>query len=118
MRLTTFKEVEKREPEISIYERAVSIFGEMHQKRKCIEELGELITAICHYQDGRISLEDLASEVADVEIMMSQMRVIIGDELINIARRNKMERLRETLSKQRGLETREGYGHGRHRKKR
>ena len=57
---------------------AVHHYGAEHQKKKAIEEMGELITAISREQDGRATTEQVITEIADVQIMMSQLAVIYG----------------------------------------
>jgi predicted HTH domain antitoxin len=81
-----------------VYEDAVKHFGICEQYDQAIEELAELIVAIRHYKRGRISLHDIASEVADVEIMCSQLRCIIGDEIVQDEKDMKLKRLAGILS--------------------
>lgn len=76
-----------------VYQKAISVHGEVHQMRKAQEECGELVAAINQYLDFRIDDNALASEVADVEIMIEQMRIILGEEKINAAKAYKINRL-------------------------
>ena len=62
-----------------------------------IEECAELIEAICHYRRSRIPIERLASEVADVELMVAQLRVMIGDVAVDVEKDYKIRRLRERI---------------------
>lgn len=57
---------------------AVHHYGAEHQKKKAIEEMGELITAISREQDGRATTEQVITEIADVQIMMRQLALIYG----------------------------------------
>ena len=57
---------------------AVHHYGAEHQKKKAIEEMGELITAISREQDGRATTEQVITEIADVQIMMRQLAFIYG----------------------------------------
>lgn len=52
------------------------------QRWKAVEELGELITALTHY-DGRCPKEHLIEEMADVQIMLWQMEHFLecGEEI-------------------------------------
>ncbi len=60
-----------------VYQKAISVYGEVAQMRKAQEECGELIAAINQYIDCRIDINALAFEVADVEIMIEQVCIII-----------------------------------------
>ena len=63
---------------------AVRHYGAEHQKKKAIEEMGELITAISREQDGRATPEQVITEIADVQIMMRQLALIYGiDAVVN-----------------------------------
>lgn len=57
---------------------AVHHYGPEHQKRKAIEEMGELITALSREQDGRATPEQVITEIADVHLMVRQLMVIYG----------------------------------------
>ena len=71
---------------------AIRTYGEESQELVAIEECSELITAICHKHRGRD--HNVAEEIADVEIMLEQLKIIndCADEVAAI-RRHKMERL-------------------------
>lgn len=57
---------------------AVNHYGREHQKKKAIEEMGELITALAREQDGRATPKDVITEIADVHLMIRQLMVIYG----------------------------------------
>jgi NTP pyrophosphatase (non-canonical NTP hydrolase) len=57
---------------------AVNHYGPEHQKRKAIEEMGELITELEREQDGRTTPEKVITEIADVHLMVRQLMVIYG----------------------------------------
>jgi len=63
--------------EKSIYERAIEKWGIETQIKMCIEELSELIQVLIKY--GRkingSNRNDIAEEIADVELMIEQMKV-------------------------------------------
>lgn len=76
--------------------RAVATFGEQPQTIVAIEELSELQKEICKYLRGdkKYSLEHISEEMADVEIMLAQLRVIFdNDFIVNKYKREKAERL-------------------------
>ena len=64
-----------------VYHVALDKWGRDAQKCMMIEECAELIQAIM--KDGRnvngSSIEEIKGELADVEIMLNQMRIIYGD---------------------------------------
>lgn len=51
-------------------------YGVDIQKDIAIEECSELIQAICKHKRGLGKLEDIVDEIADVEIMMNQLKII------------------------------------------
>ena len=67
---------------------AVNAFGIDHQTDKCIEELGELATALIQYRQGRIGLDVLLGELADVQVTTGQLRLHYGaisvDQIVSV----------------------------------
>ena len=76
---------------------AVDKFGMEKQTWQAIEEMGELITAINHYNRNRADLKYVCTEIADVQIMMEQLAIIYGKEDVASERKYKLERLKERL---------------------
>lgn len=71
---------------------AIHSFGEEVQERQAIEECSELIQAICHKHRGRE--HNIAEEIADVEIMLDQLKIINNcDSKVKEIRKFKIERL-------------------------
>ena len=62
--------------EYEILNAAIEKYGEKAQEEVAIEELSELIQAICHKHRGRE--HNIAEEIADVEIMLEQLKIING----------------------------------------
>lgn len=60
--------------ESEILTSAIMVFGEKAQEEVAIEELAELIQAISHKHRGR--KDNIAEEIADVEIMLEQLKII------------------------------------------
>jgi NTP pyrophosphatase (non-canonical NTP hydrolase) len=58
---------------------AIAKWGTTHQVNQCQEECGELIAAINRLRRGRIDIGQLASEVADVRIVVEQMTQIVNE---------------------------------------
>lgn len=79
---------------------AVHHYGAEHQKKKAIEEMGELITAISREQDGRATLEQVITEIADVQIMMRQLALIYGIDAVAKEIDRKQRRLLRRIDKE------------------
>jgi len=91
---------------MSIYERAIKCFGEQIQFVVAMEECSELIRALSKViregRAGQVScFQRLAEEVADVQIMLDQMKVILDGEgssdweLVREAKLDRLDRLIE-----------------------
>lgn len=58
-------------------------YGESHQLQKAFEEMGELIVAVCKYADGHenekaVLKDKIIDEIADVCVLMEQMKLFYG----------------------------------------
>ncbi len=84
-----------------IYQRAVRRFGDDAQLRMLAEECCELGAEVNRFFRDRTSLDALAEECADVEIMLAQARIIVGEERIEDAKRRKLWRLASRLDTER-----------------
>lgn len=81
-----------------VLQRALDIYGSRAQVVMVFEEMSELQKELCKYLRGRGSFEHIAEEIADVEIMIEQMKLLFfcaGD--VRDWRRRKVERLKERL---------------------
>ena len=82
---------------------AIERYGEGAQLVKCCEELGELTQAICKRFDTgaeySFDVEAVVEEIADVEIMIEQVRMIlrVDPEMEQRWRERKFNRLRRRL---------------------
>jgi NTP pyrophosphatase (non-canonical NTP hydrolase) len=71
---------------------AIKTFGEKAQEEMAIEECSELIQAISHKHRGRE--HNIAEEIADVEIMLEQLKIINNCQKdVESIRQQKIERL-------------------------
>ena len=79
---------------------AIKTFGEQAQENQTIEECAELIQAINHKHRGRE--HNIPEEIADVEIMLEQLKIInnCADEVREI-RRQKINRLYQRIIRKR-----------------
>lgn len=83
---------------VSIFGQTIKLWGVAAQLRKANEELGELIVAMSHYfWEGRITKDDIAEEIADVEIVCAQLRYLVGNERVNDWKIKKLKRLRKRV---------------------
>lgn len=62
--------------QLDILELAITTFGDEAQEQVAIEECAELIKAICNKHRNRP--HNIAEEIADVEIMLEQLKIING----------------------------------------
>lgn len=84
--------------EKQIYIDALLMFGAEAQCRMVQEECAELIAVINRWHRQRCDRDEVASEVADVEIMCAQMRLLVGDSAIDAAKADKLNRLRDRIT--------------------
>lgn len=81
-----------------LYQRALDKFGVNGQLTVAVEELSELTKEVCKMLRNIGNLNDLAEEVADVEIMCEQLRHIYSiDEDVDDWKKYKLNRLANRL---------------------
>ena len=63
------------------YSAAITKYGEKNQQMMAIEEMSELTKAICKYWRSPTpkTITDILEEMADVEIMLEQLKLMFGD---------------------------------------
>ena len=84
---------------MNVYKKAIEKWGAVAQIFTFYEEIGELMTAINHYKRDRISKECLASEFADVTIMLEQMLILFDlTDMVKEAKDFKLKRLEALLN--------------------
>lgn len=91
---------------------AVHHYGAEHQKKKAIEEMGELITALSREQDGRATPEQVITEIADVHLMIRQLMVIYGLDACLKEYDRKQRRLLRRMDKETGGDYRKNKDDG------
>ena len=64
------------EYERSTFERALEHYGPDAQITMVMEEMSELQKELCKYRRGRANYDHIAEEIADVSIMLDQMRLL------------------------------------------
>ena len=85
----------------SIYKKAIKLWGIDSQMMMAVEEASELIKAICKLRRTGVTAEvvnDLAEEMADMEIMLDQLKIMFClTEGVKEWKNHKVERLSQTI---------------------
>lgn len=79
---------------------AVARYGATSQMNQLQEECAEYIVALSHMRRGRVGINEVADEVADIVIMCEQARLIFGGNILESAIERKLARLEERLEKE------------------
>lgn len=66
--------------EVEVLEKAIATYGKLPQVFMAIEEMSELIQALSKNFRGKENLDNVAEEIADVEIMIDQLKLIFKVE--------------------------------------
>lgn len=84
--------------ETEVLRRALYTYGSFLQIAVMMEEMSELQKELCKYLRGKYSLANIAEGIADVEIMLEQMKMLFCcEDDVRDVRRRKVERLKERL---------------------
>ena len=81
-------------------------YGFPHQANILIEETSELVKELCKYNRATTVVEKqklyerIEEEIADVEIMLEQMRVFLGNDKIDAYKTAKIERQLERIEEE------------------
>lgn len=81
----------------SVGRHALETFGEETQINVAIEELAELVVALQHYRRGKCDARDVRMEIADVEIVVDQLKQIFDRDAVTGCTRFKLSRLKSKL---------------------
>jgi len=83
---------------MSIFNDAITLWGEEAQLDMAIEECSELIKAICKRKRGAAGAEGrVMEEAADVAIMIKQLLSMFGTETYRKSYRAKVRRLKQLI---------------------
>ena len=89
----------------SIMQQAIKTYGVQAQCDVAVEEMAELTKAIMKlrrvaddYGKTQAALDNLLEEIADVDIMIEQMKIMWGPKQVEEYRRRKLERLERRLN--------------------
>lgn len=84
---------------MTILEKAIEVYGADLQKQVAIEEMAELTKEICKDFRGKKNKDNIIEEIADIEIMLTQLMIIynINPYELDEVKINKLVRLSERL---------------------
>ena len=81
-----------------VFETALNKWGADAQTVMVFEEMSELQKELCKHARGADNVEQIAEEIADVQIMLEQMTILHDcEEAVQEYRRSKIERLKIRL---------------------
>lgn len=87
-------------PQEDILIEALDLWGAEDQVWQALEEMGELIVKLNHYRRDRSNINEIAEEIADVYIMMQQLRLIFNaDDFTQKIVDSKLTRLKDRIQK-------------------
>ena len=83
-----------------IYTYLINKFGKKNQIIVSIEELSELQKELCKYLRDKTNIRNISEEIADVEIMLEQLKLIFENETpVSIEKEYKLARTYERYLK-------------------
>ena len=87
--------------EHEVLTQAVKRYGVVSQVNMMFEEMSELQKELCKHLRGKDNLTEIAEEIADVEIMLAQMKAIFGcAAMVEGWRQTKVDRLANRLERE------------------
>ena len=94
-----------REPQdgsvAALYHAALDKWGADAQTAMCVEEMSELTKELCKWKRGKDNFNEIAEEIADVEIMLEQMKLLHNvSALVETVKVYKRSRLRERVEEE------------------
>ena len=80
-----------------IYRATLEKWGEKAQYEQMVEECAELITALKHFERGKIERSGIIAELADVTLMVGQLTWMFGADEVATAIDSKLVKLEKLL---------------------
>jgi NTP pyrophosphatase (non-canonical NTP hydrolase) len=80
-----------------LYRCTLATWGEQAQHDQAVEECAELATALLHYRRGKAGADRVIDEMADVILMLGQLRWMFGSEKVDRAVTRKRAKLEALL---------------------
>lgn len=87
------------EEKIKLFEGVLSAWGIGNQVFMVMEETGEMLNALAKANRGRVTKEEIITELADVSILMEQMAFFFGYDEYKAEKERKLIRLSDRLEK-------------------
>lgn len=84
---------------VLLYTKVLDAWGIEAQVSMVMEESGEMLAALGKARRGRVTKEEVITELADVSIMMEQMAVFFGLDEFREEKERKLRRLETRLKK-------------------
>lgn len=84
---------------LNICRNAITHYGWEAEQRQACEEMGELIAALHQYRRGKISHEDVVSEIADVLVTTTELALIFGKDKVAQEVNRKLDRLQDRIKR-------------------
>ena len=82
---------------VVLYSKVLDAWGIEAQVSMVMEETGEMLAALGKARRGRVTKEEVITELADVSIMMEQMAVFFGLDEFREEKERKLKRLQNRL---------------------
>ena len=82
---------------VLLYTDALDSWGIEAQVAMVMEETGEMLSALAKARRGRVTKEEIITELVDVSIMMEQMAVYFDLDEFREEKERKLSRLKERL---------------------
>jgi ubiquinone biosynthesis protein UbiJ len=96
----TQEKIHKNNYKKKVYSRAINTYGTTAQVIMVFEEMAELQKELSKHLRGKENRTEIAEEIADVEIMLEQMKLIYDTEdEVEKVKKHKIQRLAERLNK-------------------
>ena len=83
---------------MEVYKKVIKKYGTVNQRRIAQEELAELIQAIS--KDLRGLRNNVEEEIADVEIVLDQLKMIYSSSIIDAWKGYKLKRLERLIEEE------------------
>lgn len=84
-----------KEERNKLYRNAITTYGQRSQMIVAMQECSELIQAITKYFIGRET--NLEEKIADVEIMLEQLKIMFNEPQVELIKESKLNRLEQRL---------------------
>lgn len=103
-KVNTYLELKKKHGDsarVYIYKKAIMKYGRASRLNLAIEEMSELTKELCKRNRGESRLDEIAEEMADVEIMLEQLKLLFDNAaLVSAIKTTKLCRLADRIEQE------------------